>query len=158
MTAEDIVRRWWPTRSASEIEEIYGISRSTAAFIARRFGLVHAAGTVERLRTKRMDNMEKTALWHQRHAAGVRRREARRRMDLWSKWENKPTRYRYVYATMNRKAQRSRHYLICKRGYKPDPDDTYTLIRTDGTRPARNEDILARRHGFKIIEERQEGE
>lgn len=159
---EAIVKRWWPTRSASEIEQAYGIPSSTSRKIASRLGIAHGGGTAQRLEAKREANLQasrqadpRRAAWGRSHAKAIKKREARRRLDQWRAWEGKPTRYRYPVAAMGRKARQSRRYLIACRGYEPCPSDPLTLWRTAATRPAKHEARIAGRHGFNIIDKPQ---
>lgn len=124
---ERIVRQHYPTMSGHEIERRFGITPNRANKIAQDLGIRHATETVERLRNETRERLEQSRKYVDQKAKAKRWR-ATRTLDQYRIWEGKPQKTAFRFATMTKRAYKSKHYLIRKYGYIADKDEPYTLL------------------------------
>lgn len=146
----EIVKKYYPTMTGSEIEAKFGIQKNRADKIANELGIKHTPETQERIRQKIQDNIT-----NNRHKIDFKelghKRSVRYKMEYYRKWEGKPQKTKLRLAETSYKVYKAKWNLIKRHGYI-ETTDAYTLMYDKDTQRM-NEKYYTEKYGLKFIED-----
>lgn len=146
----EIVKKYYPTMTGSEIEAKFGIRKKRAEKIAHELGIKHTPETQERIRQKIQDNIT-----NNRHKIDFKelghKRSVRYKMEYYRKWEGKPQKTKLRLAETSYKVYKAKWHLITRYGYI-ETTDAYTLMYDRNTHRM-NEKYYTEKYGLKFIED-----
>lgn len=146
----EIVKKYYPTMTGSEIEAKFGILKGRAAKIANELGIKHTPETQERIRQKIQDNIT-----NNRHKIDFKelghKRSVRYKMEYYRKWEGKPQKTKLKLAKTSQKTYKAKYNLINRYGYI-ETTDAYTLMYDRNTHRM-NEQYYAGKYKLRFIED-----
>lgn len=155
LEGRELVRQLYPTKTASEIAELTGRSRSFVIRWARKFGLEHDEATKERIRRQAIRNLTKRS----NYAPEIlkRRKETRKktlaREELRAKY-GLPRQTRLRLRTMPTKHRKARNHMLAKYGYLYDEETPFCLYYDAETRRAKGEAYFTKKYGFEFKEDK----
>ena len=147
----EIVEKYYPTMTGSEIEAKFGILKGRAEKIAHELGIEHTPKTMERIR-KKMEVVRREARANIDYKAAGRRHSVCYKMEYYRKWENKPQKTRLRLAETSSKVYKAKWHLVTRYGYI-ETTDAYTLMYDKDTRRRMNEKYYTEKYGLKFIED-----
>lgn len=146
----EIVKKYYPTMTGSEIQTRFGIQKNRADKIANELGIKHTPDTQERIRQKIQDNIT-----NNRHKIDFKelghKRSVRYKMEYYRKWEGKPQKTKLRLAETSYKVYKAKWNLIKRHGYI-ETTDAYTLMYDKDTQRM-NEKYYTEKYGLKFIED-----
>lgn len=146
----EIVKKYYPTMTGSEIQTRFGILKGRAEKIANELGIKHTLETQERIRQKIQDNIT-----NNRHKIDFKelghKRSVRYKMEYYRKWEGKPQKTKLRLAETSYKVYKAKWNLIKRHGYI-ETTDAYTLMYDKDTQRM-NEKYYTEKYGLKFIED-----
>lgn len=122
----EIVRKHYPTMTASEIGAMYGMTKSRVNKIAREIGVCHNEETWKRIKEISYAKMKQSRYkidWH----AIAKKSLIKRRLDEYRVWEGKPQLTRMKLKSITTKSYKAKWHLIHNYGYV-ETDEPYTLM------------------------------
>jgi hypothetical protein len=146
----ELVRKYYPTMTGSEIEAKFGIQKNRADKIANELGIKHTPETQERIRQKIQDNIT-----NNRHKIDFKelghKRSVRYKMEYYRKREGKPQKTKLRLAETSYKVYKAKWNLIKRHGYI-ETTDAYTLMYDRNTHRM-NEQYYAGKYKLRFIED-----
>lgn len=146
----EIVKKYYPTMTGSEIEARFGILKGRADKIANELGIRHTPETQERIRQKIQDNIT-----NNRHKIDFKelghKRSVRYKMEYYRKWGGKPQKTKLRLAETSYKVYKAKWNLIKRHGYI-ETTDAYTLMYDRNTHRM-NEQYYAGKYKLRFIED-----
>lgn len=149
----EIVRKHYPTMTASEIGAMYGMTKSRVNKIAREIGVCHNEETWKRIKEISYAKMKQSRYkidWH----AIAKKSLIKRRLDEYRVWEGKPQLTRLKLKSITKKSYKAKYYLIHNYGYI-ETDEPYTLMYDSDTRRLEheryNENYYSEKYKLKFI-------
>lgn len=146
----ELVKKYYPTMTGSEIETRFGILKGRAEKIANELGIKHTPETMERIR-KKMDVVRREARANIDYKAAGRRHSVCYKMEYYRKWEGKPQKTKLRLAETSYKVYKAKWNLIKRHGYI-ETTDAYTLMYDKDTQRM-NEKYYTEKYGLKFIED-----
>lgn len=114
----EIVKKYYPTMTGSEIEARFGILKGRADKIANELGIKHTPETQERIR-KKMEVVRREARANIDYKAAGRKHSVCYKMEYYRKWEGKPQKTKLRLAETSYKVYKAKWHLITRHGYRP---------------------------------------
>lgn len=146
----EIVKKYYPTMTGSEIEARFGIQKNRADKIANELGIKHTPETQERIRQKIQDNTT-----NNRHKIDFKelghKRSVRYKMEYYRKWEGKPQKTKLRLAETSYRVYKAKWNLVTRYGYI-ETTDACTLMYDRNTHRM-NEQYYSDKYGLKFIED-----
>lgn len=146
----ELVRKYYPTMTGSEIQTRFGILKGRAEKIANELGIKHTPETQERIRQKFRDNLANNIHKIDFRELG-RKTSIRYKMEYYRKWEGKPQKTKLRLAETSYKVYKAKWNLIKRHGYI-ETTDAYTLMYDKDTQRM-NEKYYTEKYGLKFIED-----
>jgi len=146
----ELVKKYYPTMTGSEIEARFGILKGRAAKIANELGIRHTPETMERIK-KKMEVVRREARANIDYKAAGRRHSVCYKMEYYRKWEGKPQKTKLRLAETSYKVYKAKWHLITRHGYI-ETTDAYTLMYDKDTQRM-NEKYYTEKYGLKFIED-----
>lgn len=146
----ELVRKYYPTMTGSEIEAKFGIKKNRADKIANELGIKHTPETQERIR-KKMEVVRREARANIDYKAAGRRHSVCYKMEYYRKWEGKPQKTKLRLAETSYKVYQAKWNLIRRHGYI-ETTDAYTLMYDRNTHRM-NEQYYAGKYKLRFIED-----
>lgn len=146
----ELVRKYYPTMTGSEMQARFGILKGRADKIANELGIRHTPETQERIR-KKMEVVRREARANIDYKAAGRRHSVCYKMEYYRKWEGKPQKTKLRLAETSYKVYKAKWHLITRHGYI-ETTDAYTLMYDKGTHRM-NEQFYIDKYGLKFIED-----
>lgn len=146
----EIVKKYYPTMTGSEIEAKFGVLKGRAEKIAYQLGIKHTPETMERIRRK-MEVVRREARANIDHKAAGRRHSVCYKMEYYRKWEGKPQKTKLRLAETSYRVYKAKWHLITRHGYI-ETTDAYTLMYDKDTQRM-NEKYYTEKYGLKFIED-----
>lgn len=146
----EIVKKYYPTMTGSEIEAKFSIQKNRADKIANDLGIKHTPETMERIR-KKMEVVRREARANIDYKAAGRRHSVCYKMEYYRKWEGKPQKTKLRLAETSYKVYKAKWNLVTRYGYI-ETTDAYTLMYDKNTRRM-NEQYYSDKYGLKFIED-----
>lgn len=148
----EIVKKYYPTMTGSEIEAKFGVLKGRAEKIAHELGIKHTNETQERIRRKIKDNIT-----NNRHKIDFKKlghkRSVRYKLEYYRVWEGKPQKTRLKLAKTSQKTYKAKYHLINRYGYI-ETTDAYTLMYDINTHRI-NEQYCAEKYKLRFIEDEE---
>ena len=146
----EIVKKYYPTMTGSEIEAKFSIRKKRAYKIANELGIKHTPETQERIR-KKMEVVRREARANIDYKAAGRRHSVCYKMEYYRKWEGKPQKTKLRLAETSYKVYKAKWNLIKRHGYI-ETTDAYTLMYDRNTHRM-NEQYYAGKYKLRFIED-----
>lgn len=127
------VKQAFPTMSASEIFNKYGIPKHIVWRIVFRLKLKHTPETLKRFRQEYTDRLLATHLRPESVKQRVRKRKATIKLEYYRVWEGKPQKTRLKLRVLTKRAYNAKNKMINMYGYILS-DDPYTILYDNNTR------------------------
>lgn len=146
----ELVKKYYPTMTGSEMQAKFGIQKNRADKIANELGIKHTPETMERIRQKIQDNIT-----NNRHKIDFKelghKRSVRYKMEYYRKWEGKPQKTKLKLAKTSQKTYKAKCNLINRYGYI-ETTDAYTLMYDRNTHRM-NEQYYAGKYKLRFIKD-----
>lgn len=146
----ELVKKYYPTMTGSEMQTKFGISKKLFERIARELKLKHTPETLQRIEGKKK-RIWMDCLVNINFGKLGRKRSALYKMEYYRKWEGKPQKTKLRLAETSYKVYKAKWNLIKRHGYV-ETTDAYTLMYDKGTRRM-NEKYYTEKYGLKFIED-----
>lgn len=146
----ELVKKYYPTMTGSEIQTRFGIPKGRAEKIAHELGIKHTTETQARIKQKFRDNLANNIHKIDFRELG-RKTSIRYKMEYYRKWEGKPQKTKLRLAETSYKVYKAKWNLIKRHGYI-ETTDAYTLMYDKDTRRM-NENYYTEKYGLKFIED-----
>lgn len=146
----EIVKKYYPTMTGSEIEAKFGILKGRAEKIAKELGIKHTPETIERIRQEKKDRWKGLLNTLDRKAI-ARKLSIRYKMEYYRKWEGKPQKTKLRLRETSYRIYKAKRHLVTRYGYI-ETTDAYTLMYDKDTRRM-NEQYYSDKYGLKFIED-----
>lgn len=146
----ELVRKYYPTMTGSEIQTRFGILKGRAEKIANELGIKHTPETQERIRQK-MEVVRREARANIDYKAAGRRHSVCYKMEYYRKWEGKPQKTKLRLAETSYKVYKAKWNLVTRHGYI-ETTDAYTLMYDKDTHRM-NEQYYAGKYKLRFIED-----
>lgn len=146
----ELVRKYFPTMTGSEMQEQFGIRKGLAEKIAHRLGIKHTDDTMARIRQNFVSNINNNRYKIDFYKSS-RKAQLKRKIDQYRVWEGKPQLTKFKLAATNRKTYAAKWYLIHRYGYI-ETTEPYTLMYDKNTQRA-NEKYYIDKYKLEFIED-----
>lgn len=146
----EIVKKYYPTMTGSEIEAKFAIQKNRADKIAHELGIKHTPETIERIRQEKKDRWKGLLNTLDRKAI-ARKLSTRYKMEYYRKWEGKPQKTKLRLRETSYRIYKAKWHLATRYGYI-ETTDAYTLMYDKNTRRM-NEQYYTEKYGLKFIED-----
>lgn len=146
----ELVKKYYPTMTGSEMQARVGILKGRAERIAHELGIEHTPDTLERIKNK-MAVVRREARANIDYKAVGHKHAVRYKMEYYRKWEGKPQKTKLRLAETSYKVYKAKWHLVKRHGYI-ETTDAYTLMYDKDTQRM-NEKYYTEKYGLKFIED-----
>lgn len=146
----ELVKKYYPTMTGSEMQTKFGISKKLFERIARELKLKHTPETLQRIEGKKK-RIWMDCLVNINFGKLGRKRSALYKMEYYRKWEGKPQKTKLRLAETSYKVYKAKWNLIKRHGYI-ETTDAYTLMYDKDTHRM-NEQYYAGKYKLRFIED-----